>query len=247
MALPSAFTVQEQYSHHLRYDAGAGGNSAAGAQFSQDFMTNLYGHRCGVGNSTPWSTPPTRPLPGVYQDSNSGGTVSYTATTLVDSAKAWKAGDANLGGTVTYAAGTITDTARNNATGWVVGNTAAYVGIIIVTATGKVGIGASAAAGVITLAANWSGGTPAAGEAYTFYPSVWVNRAVFAQGTGGAITKLPIIYNVTTTITGTAWTNGTPAGSAAYIIGPDTAAGATAKFYDNWWANLRLIYNPANL
>ena len=101
---------------------------------------------------------------------------------------------------------------------------------------------------MLTLTANWQGGTPAANEAYAFMPQGWVGRTIFAVGTGGAITKGVILYHINTVATITAWSNGTPAAGAAYIIGPDAlAAGAGAKFSDNWWANLRLLYNPANL
>jgi hypothetical protein len=250
MGLPQVGQVSEQYSHHVRYD-GISANPATGAAFTHEFLENLYGHRSGVGNSTPWSTPPVRPTPAAYQDANiqgAGGT-SFTATTLVDTTKAWPVGDMNLGGTVTYAATTITDTARNNATGWVVGNTAQYAGTIVRTATGKIGIIASVAAGVATLtAAGWLGGTPAAGEQYFFYPMGWVGRTAFAVGAGGALTKMVVLYNIGTTLTGASWSNGTPSAGAAYILGPDAALPtATARFNDNWWATLRLLYNPANL
>jgi hypothetical protein len=249
MALPQVGQVSEQYSHHLRYD-GISANPAAGAAYTHEFIENLLGHRSGVGNATPWSTPPTRMTPSAYQDANvqgAGGT-TFSATTLVDTTKAWPVGDSNLGGTVTYAAGTVTDTARNNATGWVVGNTAQYAGTIVRTASGKIGTIASVAAGVATLVANWVGGTPAAGEQYFFYPMGWVGRTAFAVGTGGAITKLVVLYNIATTLTGASWSNGTPSAGAAYILGPDAlAAGAGAKFDDNWWGTLRLLFNPANL
>lgn len=241
-------SVQEQYSHHLRYDGLAAMPPASG-DITHDFMENLLGHRSGVGNLTPWSTPPSRPRQGAYQDAGAqGGGQTFAATTLTD-AKAWGVGDFNVGGTVTYAATTVTDTARNTANGWVVGNTAQYAGVIIRTATGKLGIIASVAAGVATLtAAGWSGGTPAAGEAYYFFPLGLVGRTIFAVGTGGAITKGVILFHIATIATITSWSNGTPAAGAAYIIGPDALpSGAGSKYFDNWWANLRLAYNPANL
>lgn len=261
MPLPSEnpVTTQEEFGHHLRYD-GIGGNTAAGTSVSTYFHENFFGHRSGVGNATPWSTPPTRPQPGFYQDANSqgAGTVTYTATTLVDTSKTWQVGDQNSGGTVTYAATTITDTARNNASSWVVGNTAQYAGIIVRTATGKLGIIASVAAGVATLtAAGWSGGTPAAGEQYTFMPMGWVGRTVFAVGTGGALSKLLVTNNIVATVTGAAWTNGTPSAGAAYILGPDLTPGVLnsadldgfgrAKLADNWQFTLRGLFNPNNL
>jgi hypothetical protein len=237
-------SVQEQYSHHLVVD---GANGVPASAVTNDFLENLLGHRSGVGNSTPWSAPPTRPLPGFYQDADSQGSgAAFAATTLTDAARAWGVGDFNLGGTVTYAAGTITDTARS--VPWVVGNTAQYAGRVIRTITGKLGIIASAAANVLTLAANWQGGTPAAGEQYAFMPLGLVGRTIFAVGTGGAITKGVIIFHIGTIATITAWSNGTPAAGAAYIIGPDaTPVVAAPKFNDNWWATLRQLYNPANL
>ena len=110
------------------------------------------------------------------------------------------------------------------------------------------GVIASVAAGVATLTANWSSGTPAASEAYFFYPLGLVGRTIFAAGAGGAITKGVILFHIGTVATITSWSNGTPSAGAAYMISPDAlAAGAGSKFEDNWWANLRLIYNPANL
>jgi hypothetical protein len=237
-------SVQEQYSHHLVVD---GANGVPGSAVTVDFMENLLGHRSGVGNTTPWSTALTRPLPGFYQDSDSQGSgAAFAATTLTDAARAWGVGDFNLGGTVTYGANTLTDTARS--VPWVVGNTAQYAGRVIRTITGKLGIIASVAANVITLTANWQGGTPAAAEQYAFMPLGLVGRTIFAVGTGGAITKGVIIFHIGTVATITAWSNGTPAGGAAYIIGPDaTPVAAAPKFTDNWWATLRLLYNPGNL
>src|SRR6266478_4950690 len=106
-------SVQEQYSHHLVID---GANGVPATAVTHDFMENLLGHRSGVGNATPWSTPPTRPLPGVYQDAGAqGGGQTFAATLLTDATKLWGVGDFDLGGTVTYGASSITDTARNNA------------------------------------------------------------------------------------------------------------------------------------
>ena len=165
MGVPAAGTVQEQYSHHLRYDAIVP-NPAANTAFTHDFMENLYGHRSGVGNATPWSTPPVRPTPAAYQDA--GTATATSATTLTDGTKAWVVNQ-------------------------------------------------------------------------------WANKTAFIIGTGGAITKLLVTSNTATVLTGAAWTNGTP-GNTAYILGPDAlVAAAGAKFDDNWWATLRLLYNPASL
>jgi hypothetical protein len=237
-------SVQEQYSHHLVVD---GVNGVPATAVTVDFLENLLGHRSGVGNTTPWATALTRPLPGVYQDAGAqGGGQTYAATTLTDASKLWGVGDFNLGGTVTYGAASLTDSARS--VPWVVGNTAQYAGRVIRTITGKLGIIASVAANVITLTANWQGGTPAAAEQYAFMPLGLVGRTIFAVGTGGAITKGVILFHLGTVATITSWSNGTPAGGAAYIIGPDaTPVAAAPKFADNWWQNLRLLYNPANL
>lgn len=167
MGVPPTGTVQEQYSHHLRYDAIVA-NPATGACFTHDYNENLYGHRSGVGNSTPWSTPPTRPTPSTYQDA---GTASATAAT------------------------TLTDGAKSPV---------------------------------------WT-------------TNMWVGKTVFAVGTGGALSKLVVTSNSGTVLTGSGgWSNGTP-GNVAYIVGPDALAGASAKFADNWWQQLRLLYNPGAL
>jgi hypothetical protein len=77
---------------------------------------------------------------------------------------AGKNGDANSGATVAYAATTLTDTSRS----WPVNY---WAGQRIVTATGKTAVVASNTATVITLtAAGWTGGTPAAAEAYNLNP-----------------------------------------------------------------------------
>jgi hypothetical protein len=56
-----------------------------------------------------------------------------------------------------------------------------------------------------------------------------------------------VVSNTATVLTGTAWSNGTPIAGAAYIVGPGAQLGTTARFADNWWQNLRLLYNPASL
>jgi hypothetical protein len=253
--IENPLTVQEEYGHHQRFD-GVGGNLAAGTTWGANFLENMFGHRSGVGNTTPWATALTRPTPGYYQDANTQGSgAAYAATTLTDAAKAWGVGDQNSGGTVTYGANSVTDTARS--VPWVVGNTAQYAGTVIRTATGKLGIVASVAANVITLTANWQGGTPAASEQYNFFPLGLVGRTIFAVGTGGALTTGVILFHIATVATITAWSNGTPAGGAAYIIGPNLTPGTLnaadldgfgrAKITDNWQFTLRALFNPSNL
>lgn len=236
MGLPPTGSKSTEYDQHLQYD-GVGLNPAAVgfAQGGSDtgaggFMENLQGHRSGVTAATPWLTaPPSRPSISPYGDANaSGASTTYAATTLTDaSPKAWGVADAGGGGTVTYAATTITDTARNNANAWVVGNTAQYAGALVVTATGKIGIIASVAAGVATLTADgWRGGTPAAGEAYRINPNNgFVGRQISSIGAGNAITRGVILYHIATVATITAWSNGTPANGSPYTIGPADVLG----------------------
>lgn len=228
MGLPKAGFTSEVYSLHLLYDEVSLGG-LAGEGLSQGdvlgvtgFADNLFGRRSGLlsvanGGAT-YSQPVVRPQGAPYQDTNSGGTVSFTATTLVDTAKAWGVGDADSGGTVTYAAASITDTARNNAGAWVVGNTAQYAGLVVITATGKSGRIASAAAGVLTLAANWEGGTPAAGEAY-FIGRGLVGRQIRSVS-GGVLTTGTVLYHINQTLTIAAWSAGTPAAAALYTVQP---------------------------
>lgn len=239
--LPAQQTKSTEYDQHLQYD-GVGLNPAA-AGFAQGgsvegaggFMENLQGHRSGVSAATPWAlTPGSRPSISPYGDANaSGGGTTYAATTLTDATpKAWGVADAGGGAGVTYAATTITDTGRNNAGAWVVGNTAQYAGALVVTATGKIGIVASAAAGVLTLTADgWRGGTPAAGEAYRINPNNgFVGRQITSIGTGNAPTKGTILYHIATVATITAWSNGTPANGAPYTISP---LDVTGQHYPN--------------
>jgi hypothetical protein len=223
---PTQQSKSTEYTQHLQYD-GVGLNPAA-AGFAQGgsvegaggFMENLQGHRSGVGAATPWSTPQSRPGITPYGDSNaSGAGTTYAATTLTDSGKAWGVSDADSGVTVTYAATTVTDTARNNANAWVVGNTAQYAGQIIITATGKLGIIASAAAGVLTLTGNWIGGTPAAGEAYRIAPNNGFTGRQITSVAAGVKTQATILYHIGTVATFTAWSNGTPANGTPYTIG----------------------------
>lgn len=229
MGLPKSGFSQQTYPLHGTYDV-VGMGSLAGASvlspweqgdmgFGPGLSDNLMGRRSGVCVATPWNVAVARPMPAPYSDWGSGGPVTYTATTLVDTGKAWGVGDANVGATVTYGAATITDTARNNANGWVVGNTAQYAGQIITTATGKQGTIASAAAGVLTLTANWAGGTPAAGEGYKINGNQ-VGRQIFSTGAGNLKTVGTVLYHIGTTLTITAWSNGTPGAGAVYTVGP---------------------------
>lgn len=231
MGLPKPGTVQQVYSLHLLYDnpglgsasraiGALGGFAQAGYGFDGGFVENLVGRRSGVSGGSLWSAAVVRPLPSPYGDWGSGGPVTYTAALVTDTGKAWGVGDADSGATVTYGANTVTDSARNNAQAWVVGNTAQYAGAIIITATGKSGIIASVAAGVATLVANWIGGTPAAGEAYTINGGGQVGRQVRSIGTGNATTVGTVLYHIGTILTIAAWSNGTPGAGATYTLGP---------------------------
>lgn len=242
--------VQQVYALHGMYDmpgissaalAAGNGFSAGGDGIvgGPGFADNLLGHRSGVSSATLWAPAPARPQPTQYSDWGSGGPVTYGATSLVDTGKGWGVGDADIGATVTYGAATVTDTARNNASGWVVGNTAQYAGQVIITATGKSGIIASAAAGVLTLTANWVGGTPAAGEAYRINGGQ-VGRRVTSVAAGN-VTFATVVYHINQTLTLTAWSNGTPGAGAVYVLAPPpvpaypqgTRTGAQAS--DNWF------------
>lgn len=231
MGLPKTGFTQQAYSLHLMYErpglssasagiGAMGGFGQSGYGFDGGFMENLVGRRSGVCGGSLWSAAVVRPLPSPYGDWGSGGPVTYAATFLTDTGKAWGVGDADSGATVTYGANTVTDTARNNAQAWVVGNTAQYAGAIILTATGKSGIVASAAAGVLTLVANWTGGTPAAGEAYTINGGGQVGRQILSIGTGNNKTVGTVLYHTGTIATIAAWSNGTPGAGAVYQLGP---------------------------
>lgn len=246
MGMPATRPFSADYNQHLQYD-GVGLNPAA-AGFAQGgdvgvagFGENLRGHTSGVGTATPWSTPAVRPTITPYGDAGGAGSV-YAATTLTDAVKTWGVADKNIGATVTYAAGTITDSARNNAGAWVVANTAQYAGLLIITDTGKYQFIASAALGVLTLAGNWIGGTPAAGEGYRINPTNgFVGRTIIGTGTGNARTLGVILYHIGTVATIAAWSNGTPANGSIYTIGltdqpaphyPNRVGGEVA---DNWY------------
>lgn len=88
MSVPAQGTVQETYSHHLRFD---GVVPSPNQNFSMDFIENLLGHRSGIGVSTPWGTVPARSTQQAYQDTNLGslGNTTYGATTVTDTNKAW--------------------------------------------------------------------------------------------------------------------------------------------------------------
>jgi hypothetical protein len=261
MGLPKPGFTSEVYSLHLLYDEISTGG-LAGEGLSQGdvlgvagFADNLFGRRSGLlsaanGGAT-YSQPVLRPQGAPYEDTNSGATVTYpSATTITDTGKNWGVGDANSGGTVTYGANTLTDTARNNANAWVAGNTAQYAGLRVITATGKSGVIASVALGVITLTANWEGGTPAAGEAY-FFGRGLVGRQIRSVS-GGVVTTGTILYHINQTLTINAWSNGTPAANALYTIqpppvGPHVIPGGTARpgaeNSDNYYKAIRELGN----
>lgn len=248
MGLPKPGFTQQVYSLHLMYDGVPLGGLTGEGQSMGDvlgivgFAENNRGRTSGMRSVTPWSAAGAV-TPAPQQDTNSGGTVSYAATSMTDTARGWGVGDANSGGTVTYGAAAITDTARNNANAWVVGNTAQYAGLVVVTATGKTGRIASAAAGVLTLAANWEGGTPAAGEAY-FIGRGLVGRRITSVA-AGVVTTGTVLYHINQTLVIAAWSNGTPAGAALYVVapipvGPHVAVGGgnarpSTEQSDNWF------------
>lgn len=237
---PAQQGVSTEPNQHLTYDGAGLDTSAPGFSMGgtvpgdAGFAENVQGgHRSGVTSSTPWVSGswgpagngrPTRTPQGYVNPSGAGTT--YAATTLTDTGAAWGVSDADVGATVTYGANTITDSARNNANAWVVGNTAQYAGLPIVTATGKLGIIASAAAGVLTLAANWIGGTPAAGEGYTINPNSGHRNRQITSVSAGVRTTAKIQYHIGTIATFAAWSNGTPANGTPYTIGPVDINGA---------------------
>lgn len=94
MPNPVTGTNQQEYVEHMKFDPVVAGNVGpglfVGANPSPMFMDNLLGLRSGIGITTPWSTPiRTGMLKAAYNDNNSGATVTYAATTVTDSAKAW--------------------------------------------------------------------------------------------------------------------------------------------------------------
>lgn len=237
--VPAQQGVSPDYGSHERFDgigidpAAAGlaeGNSTDGAG---GYFENITGHRSGVATATPWTgswsttNRPTRTPTGTINPSGAGTT--YAATTLTDAGAAFGVSDANSGATVTYGANTVTDTARNNGNAWVAGNTAQYAGAVIVTATGHIGIIASVALGVATLVANWSGGTPAAGEAYRINPNVGHAGRQITSVAAGVRTTAKILYTIATVATFAAWSNGTPANGTPYTIGPNDVLGSHAQ------------------
>jgi hypothetical protein len=153
MGLPKVGFVQQVYSLHLVYDA-VGIGSVAGAQalssleqggygFGDGSIENLIGRRSGVVSATPWSAA-RGPQPTAYADWGSGAGVTYTATTVTDTGKAW-AVNSQVGRRVT-ATGT--------------GNNPTYLIITSNTAT------------VLTGAA-WTNGTPAANSTYVASPGAF--------------------------------------------------------------------------
>lgn len=234
---PAQQGVSTEPNQHLQYDGAGLDTSAAGFAMGgtvpgdAGFAENVQGgHRSGVATSTPWTgswsvtNKPTRTPQGYVNPTGAGTT--YAATTLTDTGAAWGVSDTDSGATVTYAANSVTDTARNNANAWVAGNTAQYAGAVIVTATGKLGIIASVALGVATLAANWIGGTPAAGEGYTINPNSGHRNRQITSVAAGVRTVAKIQYHIGTIATFAAWSNGTPANGTPYTIGPNDINGA---------------------
>lgn len=227
--VPGVTTIQEDYVDHLKFD-GVGGQPVGTILPGWSEMENLLGHRSGLGVASPWSTPPAPKRPPLQEQS--GAVVAYAATTLTDASKAWTPADVGAGALVSYGAATLTNTGR----AWVVNM---FAGQPVVTASGKSGVVASNTATVITLAANWVGGTPAAQELYTVFPLGWIGRQIItATGKTGIVA-----YHSATVITLTAagWTGGTPAANEQYIIGPYADPG---RHVDNWsFGELRMRGN----
>jgi hypothetical protein len=148
MPNPTTGTNQQEYVEHLKFDPVVAGNVGpglfVGAVPSPEYMVNLLGARSGIGVTTPWSTPIRTGLQKApYNDSNSGGTVTYGATTVTDSAKAWVVNQ------------------------WT-GRTVISVGTGSGVTFGRI---ASNTATVLTIG-SWSNGTPSSGAFYTIVPAL---------------------------------------------------------------------------
>jgi hypothetical protein len=155
MGLPKTGFTSEVYSLHLLYDGVQG--PAAGTGIEQGdvlgvagFEENLLGGRSGLlsaanGGAT-YSQPVVRPRQSVYEDTNSGGTVTYVVGppgTMTDTARAWpvnKWAGARLTAPGTGLADSFITVASNTAT--------------VITGT----------------ATAWSNGVPAAGALYRLAP-----------------------------------------------------------------------------
>jgi len=148
MPNPAQNSNQQEYVEHLKFDPVVAGNVGpglfVGASPSFEYMVNLLGARSGIGITTPWSTPIRTGLQkAAYNDSNSGGTVTYAATTVTDTAKAWVVNQ------------------------WT-GRTVISVGTGSGVTFGRI---ASNTATVLTIGA-WNNGTPSAGAFYTIVPAL---------------------------------------------------------------------------
>lgn len=150
MGLPKQGFVNQCYSLHLIYD-GVQLGGMAGEGLSQGdvlgtvgFIDNLMGRRSGLQSSAlagaEYGAAVARPQGAPYEDTNSGGTVTYAATTLTDTAKAWAVNGLAGRQIRSVAAGALT-------TMTVVSNTA-----------------------TVLTGAAWSNGTPGAGALYTVAP-----------------------------------------------------------------------------
>lgn len=148
MPNPASGSIQQEYVDHLTFDsivAGVFGPGLfVGATPSFEYMVNLLGARSGVGISTPWGTPTRSGLQKAqYNDSNSGGTVTYAATTATDTAKAWVVNQ------------------------WT-GRTVISIGTGSGVTFGRI---TSNTATVITIG-SWNNGTPSASAFYTIVPAL---------------------------------------------------------------------------
>lgn len=151
MPNPAVGSIQEEYVEHVKFDNPSAFPAAfPGTPFSANFMDNLLGIRSGIGLATPWATPIRTGLQkAAYNDSGSGGTVTYAATT-------------------------VTDTSKTGAAAWAVNQWAGRTVISVGTGSGVTfGRVASNTATVLTLtAAGFNNGTPAAGAFYTIVPAL---------------------------------------------------------------------------
>lgn len=148
MPNPTTGTIQAEYADHLRFDNPTFVPGATPASGAADYITNLLGNRSGVGLSSPWCTPIRTGLSKAsYNDSGSGATVSYAATT-------------------------VTDTSKTGAAAWVTNAWANRYVLSVGTGSGLTfGKIASNTGTVLTLtAAGWSNGTPSAQAFYTIQP-----------------------------------------------------------------------------
>lgn len=142
---PAPGTVAQEFVNHLKMDNPA---LRPGALVPAEWSEALLGRRTGSGAASPWCVQIGGPQPAAYKDFNIGGTVTYAATTLTDTAKAWVV---------------------NAWTGRVVVGigTGGVLSLMVVT---------SNTATVITGTGGWSNGTPAAAAFYSVEPYTIGNR-----------------------------------------------------------------------